>query len=145
MKENDFLTRACVPIRLACLTRADWPITISLWYIYIYGRKILLCYPGKCPILKYLSNNSKCGFEVTGDSPPYRGVRGWGFAKLNETRGSEILHILIKKYLKDEKSQLADFLLRRAEDEVAIEIKPLSVFHYDYTSRMNGIKVNTDK
>ena len=68
-----------------------------------------------------------------------------GLQKLNETRGSEILHILIKKYLKDEKSQLADFLLRRAENEVAIEIKPLSVFHYDYTSRMNGIKVNTDK
>jgi len=96
-------------------------------------------------ILKYLSKNSKCGFEVAGDLPPYRGVRGWGHAKLNETRGSEILHILIKKYLKDEKSRLADFLLRRAENEIAIEIKPSSVFHYDYSNRMNGIKVNTDK
>ena len=95
-------------------------------------------------ILKYLSNNSKCGFEVAGDLPPYRGARGWGHAKLNETRGSEILHILIKKYLKDEKSQLADLLLRKAENEVAIEIKPLSVFHYDYSNRMKGIKVNTD-
>ncbi len=144
MKENDFLTRACVPIRLACLTRADWPITISLWYTYM-EEKFFCATQENAAILKYLSNNSKCGFEVAGDSPPYRGVRGWGFAKLNETRGSEILHILIKKYLKDEKSQLADFLLRRAENEVAIEIKPLSVFHYDYTSRMNGIKVNTDK
>jgi hypothetical protein len=96
-------------------------------------------------ILKYLSNNSKCGFEVAGDLPPYRGVRGWGYAKLNGTRGSEILHILIKKYLKDEKTQLTDFLLRRANDEVAIEIKPLSMFHYDYSNRMNGIKINTNK
>ena len=144
MNVNDFLTRACVPIRLACLTIGDWPITISLWYAYMEER--FFCATQKnAAILKYLYNNSKCGFEVAGDLPPYRGVRGWGYAKLNEARGSEILHILIKKYLKDEKSQFVDFLLRRAENEIAIEIKPLSVFHYDYFNRMNGIKVNTDK
>jgi hypothetical protein len=144
MNVNDFLTRACVPIRLACVTIGDWPITISLWYAYM-EEKFFCATQKNAAILKYLSNNSKCGFEVAGDLPPYRGVRGWGYAKLNETRGSEILHILIKKYLKDEKSQFVDFLLRRAENEIAIEIKPLSVFHYDYSTRMNGIKVNTDK
>lgn len=81
---------------------------------------------------------------MASDSTPYLGVRGWGQAELNETRGSEILHILIKRYLKDETSRLADFLLRRVEDEVAIEIKPASVFHYDYSNRMNDIKVHTD-
>ena len=144
MNVNDFLTRACVPIRLACVTIGDWPITISLWYAYM-EEKFFCATQKNAAILKYLSNNSKCGFEVAGDLPPYRGVRGWGYAKLNEARGSEILHILIKKYLKDEKSQFVDFLLRRAENEIAIEIKPLSVFHYDYFNRMNGIKVNTDK
>jgi hypothetical protein len=144
MNVNDFLTRACVPIRLACLTIGDWPITISLWYAYM-EEKFFCATQKNAAILKYLYNNSKCGFEVAGDLPPYRGVRGWGYAKLNEARGSEILHILIKKYLKDEKSQFVDFLLRRAENEIAIEIKPLSVFHYDYFNRMNGIKVNTDK
>ena len=144
MNVNDFLTRACVPIRLACVTIGDWPITISLWYAYM-EEKFFCATQKNAAILKYLSNNSKCGFEVAGDLPPYRGVRGWGYAKLNETRGSEILHILIKKYLKDEKSQFVDFLLRRAENEIAIEIKPLSVFRYDYSNRMNGIKVNTDK
>ena len=104
-----------------------------------------MCYLEKAALLKYLSNNSKCGFEVAGDLAPYRGVRGRWYAKLNEIRGSEILHILIKKYLKDKKSQLSDFLLRRVENEVAIEIKPLSVFHYDYSNRMNGIKVITDE
>jgi hypothetical protein len=144
MNVKDFLTRACVPIRLACVTIGDWPITISLWYAYM-EEKFFCATQKNAAILKYLSNNSKCGFEVAGDLPPYRGVRGWGYAKLNETRGSEILHILIKKYLKDEKSQFVDFLLRRAENEIAIEIKPLSVFHYDYSTRMNGIKVNTNK
>jgi hypothetical protein len=144
MDVNDFLTRACVPIRLACVTIDGWPITISLWYVYM-EEKFFCATQKNAAILKYLSNNSKCGFEVAGDLPPYRGVRGWGYAKLNETRGSEILHLLIKKYLKDDKSQLADFLLRRSEKEVAIEINPLSVFHYDYSNRMKGINVNTDK
>lgn len=67
-----------------------------------------------------------------------------GQAKLNEIRGSEILHILIKKYLRDETSRLADFLLKRTENEEAIEIKPVSMFHYDYSKRMNGIKVDAD-
>src|SRR5919107_4492637 len=144
MNVNDFLTRACLPIRLACVTIGEWPITISLWDAYI-EEKFFCATQKNAAILKYLSNNSKCGFEVAGDLPPYRGVRGWGHAKLNETRGSEILHILIKKYLKDENSQLADFLLRRAENEVAIEIKPLFEFHYDYSDRMNGIQINIDK
>ena len=81
---------------------------------------------------------------MASDSTPYLGVRGWGQAELNETRGSEILHILIRRYLKDETSQLANFLLRRTENEVAIEIKPASMFDYDYSNRMNDIKVRTD-
>jgi hypothetical protein len=144
MNVNDFLTKECVPIRLACITIANWPIAISLWYAYMEG-KFFCATQKNAVILKYFSKNSKCGFEVAGDLPPYRGVRGWGHAKLNETRGSEILHILIKKYLKDEKSQLATFLLRRAENEVAIEIKLLSLFHYDYSNRMDGIQINTNR
>ena len=144
MNVNDFLTKECIPIRLACITIPNWPIAISLWYAYMEGK--FFCPTQKnAVVLKYFSKNSKCGFEVAGDLPPYRGLRGWGHAKLNETRGSEILHILIKKYLKDEKSQLADFLLRRAENEVAIEIKPLSLFHYDYSNRMDGIQINTNR
>src|SRR5688500_2977141 len=115
MNVNDFLTRTCVPIRLACVTIADWPITISLWYVYMEEK--FFCANGKnARILKCLSNHSKWGCEVAGDLALYRGVRGWVRAKLNDTRGSEIPHTLIKKYLKDEKSQLADFLLRKAEN-----------------------------
>jgi nitroimidazol reductase NimA-like FMN-containing flavoprotein (pyridoxamine 5'-phosphate oxidase superfamily) len=143
MNVNEFLTRTRIPIRLACITPTNWPITISLWYVYMEER--FFCATQKnALIVKYLSRNSRCGFEVASDSSPYLGVRGSGQAELNETRGSEILHILIKRYLKDETSQLADFLLRRAENEVVIQIKPTSMFHYDYSTRMNGIKVGTD-
>jgi nitroimidazol reductase NimA-like FMN-containing flavoprotein (pyridoxamine 5'-phosphate oxidase superfamily) len=143
MDVNEFLSRARIPIRLACITPTNWPITISLWYVYMEER--FFCATQKdALIVKYVSRNSRCGFEVAGDSSPYLGVRGWGRAELNETRGSEILHILIKKYLKDETSRLANSLLRRAENEVAIEIKPASIFDYDYSNRMNDIKVRTD-
>jgi hypothetical protein len=47
-----------------------------------------------------LSRSSRCGFEGASDSSTYLGVRVWGQAKLNETRGSEILHIFIKNTLK---------------------------------------------
>ena len=83
MNVNDFLTRACVPIRLACVTIDGWPITISLWYVYM-EEKFFCATQKNAVILKYLSKNSKSGFEVAGDLPPYRGVRGWGHAKLNE-------------------------------------------------------------
>jgi nitroimidazol reductase NimA-like FMN-containing flavoprotein (pyridoxamine 5'-phosphate oxidase superfamily) len=142
MNVNEFLTRTKIPIRLACTTTKDWPITISLWYAYI-EEKFFCASQKNALVLKYLSKNSRCGFEVAGDLPPYRGVRGRGIAKLDEARGSEILQVLIKKYLKDEKSQLADFLLSRAQKEVAIEIKPLSMFSYDYSDRMKDIKVDT--
>jgi nitroimidazol reductase NimA-like FMN-containing flavoprotein (pyridoxamine 5'-phosphate oxidase superfamily) len=143
MDVNELLTRTRIPIRLACITPTNWPITISLWYVYM-EEKFFCATQKNARIVQYLSSNSRCGFEVASDSSPYRGVRGWGRAKLNETRGSEFLHILVKKYLKDETSELADFLVRRAESEVAIEIKPVSMFHYDYSNRMNGVKIDTD-
>jgi nitroimidazol reductase NimA-like FMN-containing flavoprotein (pyridoxamine 5'-phosphate oxidase superfamily) len=143
MDVNEFLSTTRIPIRLACITTTAWPITISLWYAYM-EEKFFCATQKNALIVKYLSRNSRCGFEVASDSSPYLGVRGWGQAKLNETRGSEILRILIKRYLKAETSRLADFLLKKAENEVAIEIHPVSMFHYDYSNRMKGIKVNTD-
>jgi hypothetical protein len=93
-------------------------------------------------IIGYLSSNPKCGFEVASDLPPYRGVRGWGNAKLDKVRGVEILDVLIRKYLKDQESSLADSLRKRNKNEMAVEITPTSIFSYDYTDRMRGIIVN---
>jgi hypothetical protein len=137
---------SCIPIRLACINVEGWPITVSLWYVYL-EEKIFCATQRNAKIIEYLSGNPKCGFEVAGDLPPYRGVRGWGYAKLDKVRGVEILYMLIKKYLRDEKSSLANFL-RRNDNEMAIEITPLSIFSlsifsYDYSDRMKDIVVNT--
>jgi hypothetical protein len=142
MNVREYLIDSCIPIRLACINVDGWPITVSLWYVYL-EEKIFCATQRNAKIIEYLSGNPKCGFEVAGDLPPYRGVRGWGYAKLDKVRGVEILSMLIKKYLRDEKSSLANFLLRRNENEMAIEITPLSIFSYDYSDRMKDIVVNT--
>jgi hypothetical protein len=142
MNLQEYLMHSCIPIRLACINVEGWPITVSLWYVYL-EEKIFCATQKNAKIIEYLSGNPKCGFEVAGDLPPYRGVRGWGYAKLEKVRGVEILSMLIKKYLRDEKSSLANFLLRRNENEMAIEITPLSIFSYDYSDRMKDIVVNT--
>jgi hypothetical protein len=114
MDVDEFLTRTRIPIKLACITTTGWPVTISLWYAYLEEKLFCATQKNTLIVVKYLSRNSRCGFEVARDSSPYLGVRGWGQAKLNETRGSESLHILIKKYLRDETSPSSDFLLKGA-------------------------------
>jgi hypothetical protein len=144
MNVREYLMDSCIPIRLACINVDGWPNNSILWYVYLEER-IFCATQRNAKIIEYLSGNPKCGFKVAGDLPPYRGVRGWGYAILDKVRGVEILYMLIKKYLRDEKSSLAYFLLRRNENEMAIEITPLSMFSYDYSDRMKDIVVNTEE
>ena len=144
MNVREYLMDSFIPIRLACINVDGWPITVSLWYVYL-EEKIFCATQRNAKVIEYLSKNPNCGFEVAGDLSPYRGVRGWGYAKLDKVRGVEILYMLIKKYLRDEKSSLANFLLGRNENEMAIEITPLSIFSYDYSDRMKDIVVNRKK
>ena len=46
---------------------------------------------------------------------------------------------LIKKYLGDKESTLSKFLSSHSKNEIAIEITPTKIFHYDYSKRMKGI------
>lgn len=141
MNVNEYLTNSLIPIRLACINTGGYPIAVSLWYVFL-EEKIFCAARKNSRIIGYLSSNPKCGFEVASDLPPYQGVRGWGNAKLDKVRGIEILDILIRKYLRDQESSLADFLRKRNKNEMVIEIIPTSIFSYDYTDRMRGIIVN---
>jgi len=121
----------------------NWPITISLWYIY-KDNKIFCATQKSAKIIEYLSKNARCGFEVASDNPPYKGVRGYGNATLDEENGKEILDLIIKKYLKDTNSSLAKFLKSRNENEIAIEIKPQNMFSYDYSNRMRDVVIKSN-
>ena len=131
------LSDSRIPIRIAFLKPDGTPNVISLWYEEIEG-KIYCATQKSAKIVSYLEKNSKCGFEIAADKPPYKGTRGTGIAKIVDERGEEILEILMDKYLAKKESNLSKILKKNAKTEVAIEITPQKVFHYDYSVRMKG-------
>jgi len=50
--------------------------------------KIFCATQRSAKIVEYLSKNTKCGFEIASDNPPYKGVRGYGNVKLDDDRGN---------------------------------------------------------
>ena len=139
------LTNSKIPIRLACMSISDWPIVVSLWYTYL-NEKVYCATQNTAKVVKYLRKNPKCGFEIAGDSFPYRGVRGYGKASIVENKGEEILRMLIQKYLTGKETTISSLKLYKLllskehlQNEVAIEIVPAAIFKWDYKKRMIDI------
>ena len=139
------LTNCKIPIRLACMSISDWPIVVSLWYTYL-NEKVYCATQNTAKVVKYLRKNPKCGFEIAGDSFPYRGVRGYGKASIVENKGEEILRMLIQKYLTGKETTISSLKLYKLllskehlQNEVAIEIIPAAMFKWDYKKRMIDI------
>lgn len=131
-----FLRQTAIPVRLASNGR-EFPLVQSQWFLYEDG--VLWCCAQADSILaKRLSRDPHCAFEVSGDLPPYRGVRGTGRATQHVDEASRILPLLIERYLGDSPSPLADWLLSRLDVEVAIKISDLSVTSWDYSARMTA-------
>ncbi|RDJ31736.1 MAG: hypothetical protein DWQ18_03205 [Crenarchaeota archaeon] len=128
-----------IPVRLSCIMPNGFPCVLSLWFICVDG-KLCCATQESAKIVKYLKNNSSCAFEIAADTPPYRGIRGYGVAKIRSDIGVEILNKLIDRYLENKESKLAKFLRKNAENEVAIEITPKRIFSYDYSKRMRDSK-----
>jgi len=138
--ERELAPDTKIPIRIGFIKPNGAPSIISLWYIDING-KIYCATQKTAKIIQYLENHPTCGFEIAADSPPYKGSRGEGTAKIIPSKGPEILKILIKKYLGDKESTLSKFLINHSKNEIAIEITPKKIFHYDYSKRMKGIEL----
>ncbi|WP_316505732.1 hypothetical protein [Nitrosopumilus sp.] len=113
------------------------PAVISLWYI-CNNDKIYCATQKTAKIVSYLKKNSTCGFEIAGDKPPYKGVRGEGTIQILNETGPYVLDLLIEKYLGEKESKLSKFLRNNSKTEVAIEITPQKIFDYDYSKRMKG-------
>ena len=136
--ERELAPNTKIPIRIGFIKPNGAPSIISLWYIDING-KIYCATQKTAKIIKYFEKNPICGFEIAADQPPYKGSRGEGEVKIIPTKGPEILKILIKKYLGNKESTLSKFLISHSKNEIAIEITPKKIFHYDYSKRMKGI------
>jgi len=130
-----FLEESRAPIRLACNGACGHPVLASLWFVPLDG-KLWCATQRTAKVVSHLRRDPRCAFEVSVESPPYRGVRGQGVAMLHEDRGEEILRILIDRYLRDSTSRLARFLLTRVEHETAIAIEPQTLVSWDYQERM---------
>ena len=131
---GDFLSDSVIPIRLA--TAGEWPMVQSMWFRYEAGR--LWCATQRNSVLvARLGRNPRCGFEVAADQPPYRGVRGYGSARIAAEDGQQTLLNLIDRYLGQENQGLRQWLLQRADDEVAVVLEDLAVSTWDFSGRMS--------
>jgi hypothetical protein len=92
----------------------------------------------KARVLSYLTNEPRCGFEIAGDTPPYRGVRGKGRASLHPELGGKVLEQLLERYDIASSSKLAGMLLSKIDQEVAIRIEPGRISSWDFSQRMKG-------
>ncbi len=107
----------------------------SLWFRYDEGA--LWCATQAESVLAHrLRANDRCGFEVSADTPPYRGVRGSGRAALLPEAAPEVLPRLIDRYLGARPTPLATWLMSRLDREVAVRIDQLVVTTWDYSDRM---------
>jgi nitroimidazol reductase NimA-like FMN-containing flavoprotein (pyridoxamine 5'-phosphate oxidase superfamily) len=129
------LAGATLPLRLATASGRGGPLVASLWFLFDEGA-LWCATQAKARLAEVLWEEPRCAFEVAGDAPPYRGVRGQGRAELLPERGGEILARLIDRYLGRRDGPLAGWLLGRAGAEVAIRIEPRRLSSFDYTARM---------
>ncbi|MSW43149.1 MAG: pyridoxamine 5'-phosphate oxidase family protein [Actinobacteria bacterium] len=131
-----FLAQTAIPVRLAS-NGQGFPLVQSQWFLYEDGG-LWCCAKADSVLAKRLDRDPRCAFEVSGDLPPYSGVRGTGRATQHAKEASRVLPLLIERYLGDTPSPLADWLLSRLDVEVAIRISDLSVTSWDYSARMTA-------
>lgn len=133
-----YLKSIKIPIKLACNTKSGWPIIVSLWFLYENGN--LYCATQKtAKIVSLLDKDPKCGYEISDDAMPYCGIRGRAIANIEKDLGKPILRRLLERYLGDLENPLANKLIARIETEVAIVLEPVSVYHWDFSTRMKDI------
>jgi nitroimidazol reductase NimA-like FMN-containing flavoprotein (pyridoxamine 5'-phosphate oxidase superfamily) len=135
---NSFIPDVKIPIRVGFVKSNGMPAVVSLWYVCKYG-KIYCAVQKTAKIVSYLQKNPVCGFEIAADKPPYKGIRSEGTIRILNETGAYVLDLLIDKYLGKKESTLSKFLRHNSKTEVAIEITPQKIFHYDYSERMNDV------
>src|SRR5690554_2551018 len=81
-----FLQQQVSPARIACIDNKGFPVICSLWFFYDNGT--LWCASHKkSHIIRLLKNQSYCGFEISDNNIPYKGVRGKGLVNLENEQG----------------------------------------------------------
>jgi hypothetical protein len=130
---REFLHATVIPVRLA--SQGTFPLVQSLWFLPA-GLDLWCATQADSVLARRLRADARCGFEVSADAPPYRGVRGTGHAVLVPGAAVDTLPRLIERYQVGGESPLATWLLSRIETEVAVRITPQTLASWDYSPRM---------
>lgn len=132
-----FLAETVIPLRLGCLTGSGAPLVASHWFLWRDGA-LWCATPRTARVARYLAREPRCSFEIATNGMPYRGVRGQGRASIVPDQGEAVLRALVARYLGDDRSPFARWLLARTAAEVAIRIEPRRLRGWDFTRRMLG-------
>ena len=130
-----FLVESVIPMRIAVTTESEWPLVLSLWFVPD-GLDLLAATRPTSTLVRCLEARPRCGFEVAGDAPPSRGVRGRATVELGHRDGADTLDRLLTRYLGGLTSPLAETLRASADDEVRLRLRPESLTSWDFRQRM---------
>jgi nitroimidazol reductase NimA-like FMN-containing flavoprotein (pyridoxamine 5'-phosphate oxidase superfamily) len=132
-----FLAASIIPVRLSVLGSEGAPIVASHWFIHENG--VIRCATQQGSVIyKCLQSNIKCGFEVSPDNAPYRGVRGQGTASLDLDENKAMLARLHDRYRGEKRSKFREWLLNRDAAEFIISVRPSRIMSWDYSTRMTA-------
>lgn len=132
---EEWLLETVIPVRLAT-AGSNGPLVQSLWFEYRDGA--LWCATQRESVLATrLRSDDRVGWEVSGDEPPYRGVRGHGRVELLEdvNLAREVLARLVARY-GQAGTPLESWLTSRVDTEVIVRITDLRAASWDYSPRM---------
>lgn len=134
---DEFLRESVFPLRLATTGADGFPRVVAVWFYYQQGKFFCVSHRDS-QLVALLRANSKVGFEVSPNQPPYCGVRGQGIVTMLEDGAGDVLEQLLQRYLGAADSSLGKWLLSRKDDELIVCIEPQRIFTWDYRKRMNN-------
>ncbi len=134
----EFLDGAVIPVRLACVAPSGWPIVVSLWFAR-RGEELVCATQRSSSLVRALEHEPRCAFEVAGEDPPYRGVRGRALVTIEPDEGLATLSELLTRYLGGTDGAFAQRLLARTAPEVVLRLDPAEVSSWDYARRMRSL------
>ena len=131
-----FLKETTIPMQIAVNDTNTNPLLISLWFISD-GLSLWCATQNSAKILRHLQSHPVCGFQISPETMPYRGVRGQAKVTLSDDDGPRILETLVHKYIAEQESDFSRWLLARKDTEIAIKLEPFQITSWDYSPRMN--------
>lgn len=129
-----FLAATATPMRLAANGASGFPILTPLWFEWTEGALWAAAKPDAA-IVRALRKDPRATFEISIESPPYKGVRGRGLAEILPD-GLPVLKRLLARYMAGRGERFQARLLAASPNEIAIRIRPNRLTSWDFSKRM---------